>query len=147
MVLMIYCLRGGIETFGRMGEIIFPIYMMSLIVIWILLFSIDAFTLKNLTPVLGNGVKPILKEVFPGGINFPFGETFIIMMFFPFLNNKRNIRKIGMFIILVGGVLLTINSIIVVSVLGPEIYGRDFFPLLTATRMVSIADFLDVLMY
>ncbi|MGM7722166.1 GerAB/ArcD/ProY family transporter [Metabacillus sp. Hm71] len=143
MVLMIYCLRGGIETFGRMGEIIFPIYMMSLIVVWILLFSIESFNLKNLTPVLGNGVKPILKEVYPGGVNFPFGETFIIMMFFPFLNNKRNIRKVGMFIILVGGVLLTINSIIVLSVLGPQIYGRDFFPLLTATRMVSIADFLE----
>jgi spore germination protein KB len=143
MMLMIYCLRGGVETFGRMGEMVFPVYVLSMILVWILLCSVDSFNLKNLTPVFGNGVKPILKEVYPGAINFPFGEMIIIMMFFPFLNNKRNVKKIGMFIILVGGILLAINSIIVLSVVGPEIYGRNFFPLLTATRMVSIADFLE----
>jgi spore germination protein KB len=105
MVLMIYCLRGGVEAFGRMGEIVFPIYIMSMIVIWILLFSVEGFNLKNITPVIGNGVKPILKEVYPGIINFPFGETIIIMMFFPFLNNKRIIRKVGMSVILGGGVI------------------------------------------
>ena len=143
MVLMIYCLRGGVETFGRMGEVVFPIYMISLVLIWILLISVEGFNLKNLTPVLGNGIKPILKEVYPGVINFPFGETIIIMMFFPFLNNKRIIRKVGMSVILGGGLLLTLNLIFILSVLGPEVYGTDFFPLLTATRMVSIADFLE----
>jgi spore germination protein KB len=33
--------------------------------------------------------------------------------------------------------------IIVLSVIGPEIYGEELFPLLTATRLVSIADFLE----
>jgi spore germination protein KB len=143
MVLIIYCLRGGVETFGRMGEVVFPVYIFSLIVIWILLISVEGFNLKNLTPILGNGIKPILKEVYPGIINFPFGETIIIMMFFPFLNNKRIIRKVGMSVILGGGVVLTLNLIIVFSVIGPEIYGERLFPLLTATRLVSIADFLE----
>ena len=48
-----------------------------------------------------------------------------------------------MAVILVGGILLTINSLIVLSILGPDIYGKEFFPLLTAARMVSIADFLE----
>jgi spore germination protein KB len=143
MVLMIYCLRGGVETFGRMGEMIFPIYIMSMIVIWILLFSVEGFTFKNLTPVLGNGIKPILNEVYPGTINFPFGETIILMMFFPFLTNKQIIRKVGMSVILCGGLLLSLNIIIILSVLGPELYGTSEFPLLRATRMVSIADFLE----
>ncbi|MGM0876377.1 MAG: GerAB/ArcD/ProY family transporter [Bacillota bacterium] len=106
MVLVIYCLRSGIETLGRMGEVVFPIYIMAIVVIWILLTSVEDFNLKNLTPVLGNGIKPILKEVYPGVINFPFGETIIIMMFFPFLKNKRKIRKVGMSVILFGGLLL-----------------------------------------
>ncbi|MBO1515061.1 GerAB/ArcD/ProY family transporter [Metabacillus bambusae] len=143
MLLIIYCLRGGVETLGRMGEMVFPIYFISMIVIWILLLSMEDFNFKNLSPVMGNGVKPILKETFPGIINFPFGESIIIMMFFPFLKNKRIIRKVGMSVILVGGLLLTLNSIFVLSVLGPEIYGKDWFPFLTATRMVSIADFLE----
>ncbi|MGM0876006.1 MAG: GerAB/ArcD/ProY family transporter [Bacillota bacterium] len=38
MVLMIYCLRSGVETFGRMGEAVFP-NILSLIIVWILLLS------------------------------------------------------------------------------------------------------------
>ncbi|KKI90564.1 spore gernimation protein KB [Bacillus sp. SA1-12] len=143
MLLIIYCLRGGVEAFGRMGEMVFPIYIMSLIIIWILLLSVEDFNLKNLTPIMGNGLKPIIKEVYPGIINFPFGEMIIIMMFFPFLNSKKIIRKVGMTIILVSGLILTINSILILSVIGPEIYGENWFPFFTATQMVSIADFLE----
>ncbi|WP_168733793.1 GerAB/ArcD/ProY family transporter [Metabacillus sediminilitoris] len=143
MVLVIYCLRGGVEAFVRMGEMVFPLYIISLIVIWILLLSVEDFNLNNLTPIMGNGLKPILKEVYPGIINFPFGEMIIIMIFIPYLNNKQIIRKVGMTVILVGGLILTINSILVLSVLGPEIYGEHWFPFFTATQMVSIADFLE----
>jgi spore germination protein KB len=143
MVLMIYCLRGGVETFGRMAEIVFPVYFFSLILIWILLFSVDQFDIKNLTPILGNGLKPVLKEAVPNAINFPFGETIVIMMLFPYLGNKKLARRIGMSIILVGGLLLTVNSIMMISVLGPEIYSRYIFSLLSATQMVSVADFLE----
>jgi spore germination protein KB len=143
MVLMIYCLRGGVETFGRMGEIVFPVYIFSLIVTWILLLSVEDFNITNLTPILGNGVKPVFKEVFPYAITFPFGETVIITMFFPILNKQQNTKKVGISVVLIGGILLTINTIMNLSVLGPEIYKKDFYPLLTATRMVSIADFLE----
>lgn len=143
LLLMIYCLRGGVETFVRMAEIIFPVYIFSLILIWILLFSVDQFSMNNLTPILGNGIKPVLKDAIPTAINFPFGETIVIMMFFPFLSNKKKVRKVGMFSILVGGLLLIVNSIMMISVLGPEIYSRNIFTLLAATQMVSVADFLE----
>ncbi|MFC0270546.1 GerAB/ArcD/ProY family transporter [Metabacillus herbersteinensis] len=143
MVLMIYCLRGGVEAFGRMGEVVFPVYMFAIVVIWILLLSVQEFNINNITPVLGNGVKPVLKEVFPNTITFPFGETIIITMFFPVLNKKQNARKIGMAVILIGGILLTLNSIMNLCVLGPEIYANVNFPLLAATRQVTIADFLE----
>ncbi|MGG1397819.1 endospore germination permease [Bacillus salipaludis] len=143
MVLMIYCLRGGVETLGRMAEIIFPIYFFSLMLIWLLLLSVEPFDIKNLYPVFGNGVTPVLKHAVPAAINFPFGETIVILMFFPFLNNKQKSRKIGLSSLLIGGILLTINSIMMIAVLGPEIYSRDLFTLLAATQMVSVADFLE----
>jgi spore germination protein KB len=143
MVLMIYCLRGGIETFGRMGEAVFPLFMFSLGIIWILLLTVKSFNISNLTPILGNGLKPVLTEVFPSVTMFPFGETVTIMMFFPFLNKKKNAGKAGFAVILIGGILLTINSVLILSVLGPEIIQEVQFPLLSATRLVSIADFLE----
>jgi spore germination protein KB len=143
MVLMIYCLRGGIETFGRMGEAVFPLFMFSLIIIWILLLTVKPFNLTNLSPVLGNGLKPVLTEVFPSVLVFPFGETVMILMFLPFLNTQKNAKKAGFAVILIGGILLTINSVLILSVLGPEINQKEQFPLLSATRLVSIADFLE----
>lgn len=143
MVLMVYCLRGGVETFGRMGEMVFPLYIFSLAIIWILLLTVKEFSVANLTPVLGNGVRPVLKEVFMNGINFPFGETIIITMLFPYLNNKKNIRKIGLLVIFVGGMLLMLNSIMMLSTIGPELYVINNFQLLMSTQMVSIADFLE----
>ena len=143
MVLMVYCLRGGVGTFGRMGEVVFPVYMIALIVIWILLLSVENFSFDNLTPILGNGVKPVLKEVFPYTITFPFGESVIITMFFPFLNKKQNVRKAGIAVILIGGILLTFNTIMNISVLGPEIHKKQYFPLHSSVRLVSIAGFLE----
>ncbi|MBD1382505.1 GerAB/ArcD/ProY family transporter [Metabacillus arenae] len=143
MVLMIYCLRGGVEAFGRMGEVVFPIYILSLLVIWILVISSEPFNLKNMTPILGDGIKPVLEEVFPDVITFPFGETIIITMFFPALNKNKYIKLAGLSVILIGGIMLTINAILNIAVLGPEVYSKYQFPLLSATRIVSIADFLE----
>lgn len=144
MMLIIYCLRGGIQAFGRMGEIVFPVYLLILITIWGLLFSaMDQLSFKRLTPILGNGIKPVLSEVFPTILTFPFGELVIITMFLPFLNNKQNAKKTGMAVILSGGILLSINSVLLISILGPEIYSREMFPFYVATRLVSIADFFE----
>lgn len=148
MVLMIYSLRGGAEVFGRMGEMVFPVYILVMAAMWLLMgISLDQFDLKRLTPVLGEGIKPVLDAVFPypspSILVFPFGETILITMFFPFLNKKSNAKKIGMAVILVGGILLTVNAIVMISVLGPDIFKEEYFPLLSAARMVSIADFLE----
>jgi spore germination protein KB len=143
MVLVVYCLRGGIETLGRMGEVVFPIFLLSLMVIWILLLTVESFNPANLTPVLGNGVKPVLKEVLPKTLSFPFGETVIILMLLPFLKNKRKAAFTGFAVILISGIVLCVNSMLILSVLGPELYEKKFFPLLSATRLVSIADFLE----
>lgn len=142
MALVIYCLRSGVEIFGRMGEVVFPVYIFAIVLVWVLLLSVEQFNLNNLTPVVGNGVKIIVKEAFPQTL-ISFGEAIIILMFFPVLNKKHHARKIGIAVIVIGGILLTLNTIMNISVLGPEIYSSVKFPLLSATRLISIADFLE----
>jgi spore germination protein KB len=143
VLLIVYCLRGGIETLGRMGEIVFPIFVFSLVIVWILLLSTDTFNLGNLSPVLGNGIIPVLKEVFPTYLSFPFAELVIILMFIPFLHTKKNAGKVAIAVILIGGIMFGINAVLILSVLGPEIYLQNYYPFLSATRLISIADFLE----
>lgn len=46
MVLVIYCLRGEVEAFGRMGECVFPVYLLVMLILWILMaINIDQFDL------------------------------------------------------------------------------------------------------
>ncbi|MDD9268070.1 endospore germination permease [Paenibacillus sp. GCM10023248] len=148
VMLIIYCLRGGIESFGRMGELMFPVYILVMFAVWILiLITNDEFDLQRLKPVLGEGWKPVMNEVFPfpspSILVFPFGETVLILMFFPFLSKVSKAKTAGFAVIIAGGILLALNAIVMISVLGPHIYKEEFFPLLAATRMVSIADFLE----
>ncbi|MBP1964426.1 GerAB/ArcD/ProY family transporter [Paenibacillus aceris] len=148
VVLVVYCLRGGITSLGQMGEMLLPVYMLVMVIVWILMMvTNDEFHLKQLTPVLGEGIQPVLDEVFPypspSILVFPFGETVLITMFLPFLNNQKKAKKTGIAIVFAGGILLALNSLVVIAVLGPNIYKQEFFPLLAATRMISIADFLE----
>lgn len=148
VTIVIYCLRGGIESFGRMGELVFPAFMLILLGVWILMvITSDEFDLNRMSPVLGEGLKPIIDEMLPypspSILVFPFGETVLITMLFPFLKVKSQAKWAGFAVIVAGGVLLAINSIFMISILGPNIYKQEFFPLLAATRMISIADFLE----
>ena len=96
MVLMIYCLRGGVESLGRMAEIIFPIYFFfffffSLMLIWFLLLSVEPFDIKNLTPVFGNGV--FFKV---GG--FIFGASIVISQLFKLKQTRSVTLALGLII-------------------------------------------------
>lgn len=148
VVIVIYCLRGGIESLGRMGEFMFPIYLLVMLVVWILiLITNEEFDLERLKPLLGEGWRPVLDEVLPlpspSILVFPFGENVLILMFFPYLSKINKAKTTGIAIVIAGGILLALNSLVMISVLGPDIYKQEFFPLLAATRMVSIADFLE----
>lgn len=65
MVLIIYCLHGGIEALGRMGEIVFPICVLILVTLWTLLLIGAEFDSERITPVLGHGIQPVFRAVFP----------------------------------------------------------------------------------
>lgn len=143
MVLIIYCFRGGIEVFGRMGELVFPIYFLTMIVIWILLYSSQLIDFDHLAPILGEGIEPVGKAAFPEIVTFPFGQLLLVTMFFPILNDKTKVRKTGMAIVLTGGILLALNTMITLSVLGADVFSREHYPFFAAARMISIADFLE----
>lgn len=143
MILIIYCLRGGIEVFGRMGEMVFPVYLLTMIIIWILLYSSGLTNFERLTPVLGEGIGPVRKAAFPAIVTFPFGQLLLITMFFPVLNDKTKARKTGFAVVLIGGILLALNTMITLSVLGADVFSREYYPFFAAARMISIADFLE----
>ncbi|GAA3330831.1 hypothetical protein GCM10020331_084920 [Ectobacillus funiculus] len=59
VAVIIYTLRGGIEVFGRMAEMVVPVVLILLITTWIIIYASGVVDLKQLTPVLGTGIKKL----------------------------------------------------------------------------------------
>ncbi|MDM5212442.1 GerAB/ArcD/ProY family transporter [Peribacillus sp. NJ4] len=140
---LIYCVHLGVEAFARVACLCFAIIIVTLLILNIM-FVLGGYTkLENLQPVLGNGWGLVWKELIPTGITVPFGELITFTMILPYLNKKSSAVKVGLFAIIIGGVSLTLNSIILLSVLGPEAVLRSNFPALTAVSYINIADFIE----
>ncbi|AAY60295.1 endospore germination permease (plasmid) [Bacillus cereus] len=143
MVVIVYCLSGGIEVFGRMGEVFFPFLFLIAVVTWSIVYSSQIVDLERLTPVLEEGVGTVWKAVFPLTITFPFGELVLFMMFWPALQDSRKVKKLGLMVVLVAGILLTINMVNIISVIGPDWITTRTYPLLTVVRMASIGNLIE----
>lgn len=143
MITIVYCLRGGLQTFGRMSEILFPCLIISGLVIWIIIFFSNTYDLRRLTPVLAEGMPVIWKTAFPKIITFPFSQLLVILIFWPSLKNSSKLRKIGLGVLILSGVLITINMINMTSVLSASLLAVQQFPLYSSTRMAVLKDFLD----
>ncbi|MFP3472446.1 GerAB/ArcD/ProY family transporter, partial [Micrococcus sp. SIMBA_144] len=74
--------------------------------------------IENLLPVLEDGWSPVLNTAFPLVLTFPFGEMVVFTMFLPFLYEKSEGQKTGMYAILLSGTILTITVIFQIGVMG-----------------------------
>ncbi|MBE5102279.1 GerAB/ArcD/ProY family transporter [Priestia aryabhattai] len=143
MLVIIYTVRKGIEVIARSGELLFVFMYILAITGFILIVCSGLIDFTNLQPVLEEGILPILKVVFTQTLYFPFGETVLFMMIFPYLNNSKNTKITGLCAIGLSGINLTIIMIINVSVLGVDLTSRSQFPLLSTVQSIQVADFLE----
>jgi spore germination protein KB len=149
MVLCVmYAAHKGLEVFFRISELcLFVIlFMFSLLIVFE--FASGIFEFNHLRPVLEHGWRPILKNLFPTVMTFPFGEMVAFTMLLPHINKRETAKKIGIMTIVVSGLVLTLFTIMNIAIVGPNIANRSSFPILTAVSYINIADFvqrLDIL--
>lgn len=133
-----YAIRGGIETLGRVNEVMIPVR--ETIVILVILLSMINMKMENLTPFLGDGIVPIMKGSIPVAI-FPFGEIVLFTMLLPNISNNRKLKTVYTITVLAGGTLITTSVLICLISLSPAIVARSAFPLQNLIRNIEIADF------
>jgi spore germination protein KB len=76
---------------GRISEILVPFIPFLSTIIGASIVTTHDFT--AFLPVLENGIKPVIKESL-NLLTFPFGEAVVFLTIFPYLNNKRHLKKI-----------------------------------------------------
>ncbi|MBT2687737.1 GerAB/ArcD/ProY family transporter [Bacillus sp. ISL-47] len=140
---LIYAVNHGIEVFSRVACIGFVMIGGTLFILIILYVISGLIHFDNLTPILAEGWKPIVMEIVPVNITVPYGELILFTMILPFLNRKTKIMKVGSLAIGFVGLYLTINTILLISILGPNLLDRSAFPAMAAVGYIQIAGFIQ----
>lgn len=148
MLTSIYVLLLGFNVLGRTSEIFMPIIIFYIISIFLLLIMSKEVNIKNLFPVLQDGMKPVLAAAFPNVVTFPFGEIFIFSMYWCYVDDKKAIRSSTILAILLTGILLSFTLAAYVTVLGVGYVSITTIPLVELVKMINIGEFftnLDIL--
>ena len=143
MLVIIYTIRKGIEVIARSGELLFIFMYVLAVAGFILIVSSGLIEIKNLQPILEEGLFPVLKVVFTQTLYFPFTEVIVFTMILPYLNNPKKAKVTMLCATGLSGINLIITMLINVCVLGVNLTARSQFPLLSTVQTIQVADFLE----
>lgn len=139
-ILCIVAVKAGIETLGRWAKL-FVILNGPIPSITILLL-IPQMDLRNIQPILFNGIKPLLEGTLQA-IVFPFGDVAVFLMIFFALKSKKSSYNIFIKGLLFGGILIAGVSLAEILVLGENLYGKSFYPNHMVAAKVSLGEILN----
>jgi spore germination protein KB len=140
MILSGYALYKGLEVFFRFAELMVSGVLMGYFLLMFMSFISGDLHWSNLLPVLEDGVNPIIKEGLETATWFPFGQMMIFLVFWSYLNEKKERSKTSIRAYLVSAAVILVMSFINLGVLGPEYAGISTVPLLQTVQMLQIAN-------
>ncbi len=140
---IIYGIHKGIEVIARVGELYFSVIYLLAISGIILITVSGLIHLENLLPMLENGWKPVIKTFLGETLTFPFGEMVVFTMLLPLLNDAKKVKIACLGGMGLAGINVTITALINVATLGPDLFTRSNFPLLTTVGKIQLANFIE----
>ena len=64
--------------------------------------------MHNIEPVLGDGIKPVLKAMFPALLVFPFGELVVFTIILTSVTELKKSKKVAFIAVLIAGTFLAV---------------------------------------
>ncbi|XEC95109.1 endospore germination permease [Paenibacillus tarimensis] len=141
-ILVCYVCYAGLRRMGRLAELNAPIILLFFVLEVVLLLASGAIDLTQLTPVAAEW-RPIATTVFPGSVTVPYGEAFAFAAFWSMTTSPKGFFKASLLAAATAGFIFVVLDVVAISTLGPELFSRSFFPLMTTFHMVNIADFIQ----
>lgn len=133
----------GLECMCRSANLFFYLWIIFFILEWCFLFTTEgAIKFYNLKPILQQGIIPVIKDSWKL-ITFPYGETIVMAMFFPYVKEADKVKKYSILSIIILGVILSLNTIMFISVLGVDFASNNLFPFLRTIRIMHVGESFD----
>lgn len=143
ILVVVYTVRKGIEVVTRTGELFFVLENLLLMTFFLLIIASGMIHLNNLKPIFEISGTEMVKMAFTKTVFFPFGEIIAFLMIFPYLNEHKRLKKIGIWSLATSGIFLAVIMAVNVSVLGVDLMTRSQYPLLTLIQSIEVAGFLE----
>ncbi|WP_432408452.1 GerAB/ArcD/ProY family transporter [Wukongibacter sp. M2B1] len=140
VILSIWVLKLGIEVLARWGE--FFIIVLIIFIFFSIVFLIPKMNIRNILPVFGNGLKPILAGAYEVLI-FPFAQTFTFTMVLSNYRKKNFPKRVYLLGLLIGGGLLFAISINGLLVLGIDDASNAYYSSYEAIKRMNIGGFIQ----
>lgn len=130
----------GVTNIARTADIFFPL-VIALFGVFILLLVQD-FDFKNVQPMLGKGITPVLSASFPY-IAFPFLELVLLLMIFPKVKQPKQAGKAFLSGTLIGGTVLFVITLLSILVMGAENTASEIYASFELAKKIEIGEFIQ----
>lgn len=136
----VYMIKKGYEVIGRFAlfTTISTLIIMGVLFV-LLLTKVD---IENILPVMGQGIQPVLMGAW-SAFTFPFGECVLFIVIFSQITNPKTLKKSYFIGVILGGILLLINSFMTISILSEKVVGILYFPFYTMLSRIRIGEFIQ----
>jgi spore germination protein KB len=131
-----FAVRSGVEVLARFAILFAPLFAMLLASIF--LFLLPNFDWQNMLPVLGYGMMPSIRGAIEPSAWFV--EFFLIAFLFPCLRNREKGLRSGVVSVLAMLGTMVLSNMTCLLLLG-DLTADLIFPVFSASRFISIADF------
>jgi spore germination protein KB len=140
MCLIIWAVKGGVETLGRWSAIMLPV-LIVIVAATVALMAKDMH-LINLLPV-GENLQEVPKDVF-NDFSFPYAETVLFLGVLNTLKGGGKPGKAWVYGILIGGAVLLFGGLLRnLLVLGMPLEGDMYFPSYGAVSIIIAGSFIS----
>ncbi|QXM05122.1 GerAB/ArcD/ProY family transporter [Crassaminicella indica] len=138
IIIIIYTVYSGIENISKTAQSFFIMIIFMPVFVWLLIvFTGGIFRVSNLKPILQNGIMEVIKKGWKL-IAFPYGETIVFTMIYPFVLERNKIRKVAILAIIFEGIILSLNTILLITTLGVGEASTSICPLFQVVQRINI---------
>ena len=139
LALLAYAALLGIETLSRVAWFLGPYLLIALLTI--LLFSLPHGSVLNLTPLLGPGPWPLIKNsMIHCSI---FAEILLLGLIAPYIRQQDKIFRVGIYSIIIAAVTNLVVTVTVISIFNYASASRIIFPIFQLARLITYGEFIQ----
>ena len=141
ILIAVWVLHSGIEVLARCGSLL--IFFIAFVFLYFLLFGVEFVELENLTPVMEDGLFPVVHSSIMVFVH-QFGQSVLLLALYHNIKRKDSHHPKGIAAgVLIGGAAVTLIALSTLATLGQAETASEFYPVFTVLSIRNVGGFIQ----